>query len=88
MRAPHGPLSRRQLFATLIGAGGAAILLAANEATAAPAKTDQRTVKYQDYPKNGLSCTQCKAFKPPNTCQRVAGSVSPNGWCNLFAKKV
>jgi hypothetical protein len=39
MRAPHGPLSRRQLFATLIGAGGAAILLAANDATAAPAKS-------------------------------------------------
>jgi hypothetical protein len=51
MRAPHGPLSRRQLFATLIGAGGAAILLAANDATAAPVKTDQRTVKYQAIPK-------------------------------------
>ena len=88
MRAPHGPLSRRQLFPTLIGAGGTAILLAANDATAAPSKADQRTAKYQDYPKNGLSCTQCKAFKPPNACQLVAGGVSPNGWCNLFAKKV
>jgi hypothetical protein len=62
MRAPHGPLSGHQLFPTLIGAGGAAMLLAANDATAAPAK-------------------------PPNACQLVAGGVSPNGSCNLFAKR-
>jgi hypothetical protein len=75
------------LFPTLIGAAGVAILLAANDAAAAPQKADQRTAKYQDYPKNGLSCTQCNAFHPPSTCQRVAGGVSANGWCSFFAKK-
>lgn len=86
MRAPHGPLSRRQLFPTLIGAGGAAILLAANDAIAAPAKADQRTAKYQDYPKSGLSCTQCKAFKPPNTCRLQASKHLSTGGGRCFAE--
>ena len=83
---PDGPVSRRQVFPTLIGAAGVVISLA-SEATAAQPKVDQRTAKYQDYPKNGLSCTQCSAFHPPSACQRVAGGVSANGWCNFFAKK-
>ena len=87
MRAPGGPLSRRQVFPTLVGAAGVAILLAANDATAVTSKADQKTANYRDYPKNGLSCTQCKAFRPPNACQLVAGGVSANGWCNLFAEK-
>ncbi|HEX5212939.1 MAG TPA: high potential iron sulfur protein [Pseudolabrys sp.] len=86
-RGPDAPLSRRQVLPTLVGAASAAILLAANDVAAAPAKTDQRTAKYQDHPNNGLSCTQCSSFHPPSACQRVAGGVSANGWCNFFAKK-
>lgn len=81
------PVSRRQVFPTLIGAAGVAISLA-SEAIAAQPKVDQRTAQYRDYPKNGLSCTQCSSFHPPSACQRVAGGVSANGWCNFFAKKV
>jgi len=85
-QGPGGPLSRRQVFPTLIGAAGVALSLA-SEAAAVQAKVDQRTAKYQDYPKNGLSCTQCSSFRPPSACQHVAGGVSANGWCNFFAKK-
>lgn len=85
-RGPDGPLSRRQVFRALIGVAGAAISLA-SEAPAAAPKVDQRTAQYRDHPNNGLSCTQCRSFHPPAACQKVAGGVSANGWCNLFAKK-
>jgi hypothetical protein len=85
------PTSRRTV---LIGAGllAAALPLAAPGLAVAGVVT-QANAKYQNQPKNGAHCSQCNYFiagpKPDanGTCKQVAGSISPNGWCQFFAKK-
>jgi hypothetical protein len=87
---PHGPLSRRELFPTLVGAVtivAAAVSLAKSNMAEAQSKTDKKTAKYQDQPNNGQSCSQCNFFRPPKSCQLVDGDISPTGWCSFFAKK-
>jgi hypothetical protein len=82
--------SRRELLPTLLGAGAvlaAALSLVKGGTAAAQSKTDKKTAKYQDHPNNGQSCSQCRFFLPPKSCQLVAGDISPNGWCEFFAKK-
>lgn len=87
---PDGPLSRRQLFPTVIG--GAAVLAAAislgkSQMAEAQQKVSKQTAKYQDQPKNGQQCSTCNFFRPPKACQLVDGDISPNGWCAFYAKK-
>jgi hypothetical protein len=85
---PQGPLSRRQLFPTIVGAiSVVAAVLAKSNLANAQSKTDKKTAKYQDHPNNGKSCSQCNYFRPPKSCQLVAGDISPNGWCSFFLKK-
>ena len=56
-------------------------------------KVPQKDAQYQDTPKNGQKCDMCQYYAAgnqptaPGTCQLVDGSISPNGWCALFAKK-
>ena len=84
------PMSRRQLFPTLLGFAvifATALSLASSEPAEAQSKTDKNTAKYQDYPNNGRHCSDCRFFRPPKSCQLVEGDISPNGWCSFFAKK-
>jgi hypothetical protein len=50
-------------------------------------KITQATAKYQDQPKEKQSCAVCVHFEPPNACKFVQGTISPSGWCILFAPK-
>jgi hypothetical protein len=52
-----------------------------------PTKLDQKTVMYQPVPKEGHACNKCQHFEAPNTCKLVAGTISPAGWCQLWAEK-
>jgi len=62
-------------------------------AAEADAKAPQKAVMYQDQPKDGKKCAQCKfyinAAKDPDKarggCTQVVGSISPNGWCVVYA---
>ena len=53
----------------------------------------QANAKYQNQPKNGAHCSLCNYFLPGakpdanGTCKQVAGVISPNGWCQFYAKK-
>lgn len=82
-------LSRRQLFPALAGAAAIVAMLSfgAVDIAQAQAKTDKKTAKYQDHPNKGQQCAICRFFRPPKSCQLVAGDISPNGWCSYFAKK-
>lgn len=48
-------------------------------------------VQYQDEPKNGQRCADCKYYiKDKNgdglgACTIVKGKISPDGWCSSFA---
>lgn len=53
----------------------------------AQTKLTQAVAKYQDQPKGQQSCAVCANFEPPSGCKFVQGTISPNGWCQLFAAK-
>jgi hypothetical protein len=53
----------------------------------------QANAKYQATPKGPAHCSACKYFiagatpTANGTCKQVAGAISPNGWCQFYAKK-
>ncbi len=61
-------------------------LLLSNQALLAQggSKQDKSEVQYQDSPKNGQKCSQCRWFQQPDGCKVVNGKISPEGWCNLY----
>jgi len=77
-------MSRRKV----IGMATAGIALAvAFPMQAEAAKATQSQANYQDSPKGGQHCELCRYFQKPNSCQLVAGTISPNGWCKFFNAK-
>ncbi len=79
-------ISRR---AALTGTALGFVLAADAAITRASAqqKLSQAAAKYQDQPKGQQSCAVCANFQPPNACRFVQGTISPQGWCLLFAAK-
>ena len=54
----------------------------------ATAKVSKASVQYQTEPKDGQKCADCLHFvAESNTCKLVEGDISPNGWCQLWAKR-
>ena len=51
-------------------------------------KVSKALAKYRDMPNGSQQCSKCNNFTAPNTCKVVEGSVSPSGWCTLFAAKL
>jgi hypothetical protein len=88
--ARHEGLSRRRVFQTLIGSAAglsAGLALLGNQSADAQSKTPKKVAKYQDHPNKGQQCSTCNFFRPPHSCQLVAGNISPKGWCSFYAKK-
>jgi hypothetical protein len=80
------PLTRRCLmYGVACAAGATAILGTADSALAE--KIAQKAVAYQETPKGDQNCANCILFEAPNACKAVDGTVSPQGWCSLWAKK-
>ena len=77
--------SRRAALKT-IGAGvtAAATCAFAGDANAL-AQLSQTVAGYQDHPHGNDLCGTCPYFQAPSSCAVVAGTVSVNGWCNLYA---
>ena len=60
----------------------------ASAAPAATGKVAQASVQYQTQPKGEQKCGGCQHFiAGSKTCMLVAGQISPEGWCSLWAKK-
>ena len=84
-------VSRRHLFrsaitlAGTVGLGGLATRSFAADAPSATVKKEN--AGYQDQPKGDQRCSLCNHFVAPASCQVVIGTISPNGWCKLFAPK-
>jgi hypothetical protein len=66
--------------------GAAAIIGTSRPAQAA--KASQKVVKYQDTPKGEQRCENCELFEAPSSCKTVDGTVSPQGWCIVYRKKM
>ena len=80
-------ISRRVALAGTALAFGAAAAGVAVTRAAAQQKISQADAKYQSTPKGQQSCAVCVNFQPPNACKFVQGTISPSGWCQLFAPK-
>ncbi|WP_027581319.1 hypothetical protein [Bradyrhizobium sp. Ai1a-2] len=76
--------SRRKLIRTLLGSAPAAFLLRGSQANAAEKMTLQQAA-YQDSPNGIYSCGMCTFFEAPKSCKVVAGDISRDGWCKVFA---
>lgn len=85
-------MTRRSFVAGAVMLPALAGLLLAETSTA-QAKGSQAQFKYQNSPKNGQKCSGCRFFvagksaSANGSCQIVAGSISPNGWCTAYAAK-
>ena len=77
--------TRRSLMAGAAIAGSVPVL--GLSVRPAMAKISQASVAYQDKPKGEQSCASCSLFEPPSSCKTVDGTVSPDGWCRIWAKK-
>jgi hypothetical protein len=68
-------------------AGAVAVLGSARNAHASKMPQASPAVVYQASPKGAQQCENCLLFQAPNACQVVDGTISPSGWCKLWAKK-
>ncbi len=82
-------VSRRGVLlkGAVLGGGAVALASGATSAFAATKKMTQGAASYQATPKGTARCDACALFQKPAACQVVAGAISPNGWCILFAAK-
>jgi len=80
-------LSRRVALKGATLAFGVAATATVATRAGAQQKISQADAKYQDHPKGQQSCAVCVNFQPPNACKFVQGTISPSGWCQLFAPK-
>lgn len=79
-------LSRRNLLQAAAAAGVMPVVAMTSQPAAA--KIAQATVTYQDSPKGENKCGNCNLFVAPDQCKTVDGTVSENGWCKIWTKKV
>ena len=57
--------------------------------SSAAGKLAQAAVQYQDHPKGVERCSTCMHYNAEsNTCELVAGPISPTGWCTIWVKKM
>lgn len=77
----------RRLFLQRSVATLGAVGVAAITAKQAEAKVPKQAVGYQDTPNGSQACAHCRAFLSPHSCRIVAGNISPNGWCEMWAPK-
>ncbi len=81
--------------AALLGCNAKQSEPAASTAPAEPAapstsgKATQASVQYQAQPKGDQKCADCMHFNAAsNSCTVVDGSISPDGWCSLWSRKI
>ncbi len=88
IRLYSAEVSRRGLLhGVACAAAGVAVVGTSSGALAAKKKKSQADVAYQDTPHGNEKCSNCEPFIPPNQCRTVEGTVSANGWCNIYSAK-
>jgi uncharacterized protein YjbJ (UPF0337 family) len=80
--------SKKDASSSSTAPAGSPATSAGSAAPAATSKVSPASVQYQAQPKGEQKCGGCLNFiAESNTCKLVAGQVSPEGWCSLWAKK-
>jgi len=79
--------SRRHMVLTAVAAMGAATAVNDSTAAAGEMKISMNAVGYQDHPNGDKQCSVCEHFLPPSSCKIVEGTISPRGYCRIFAPR-
>lgn len=85
---PSAGLSRRRMV--LLVAAGGGVIAAGSVAmfpAAASTKVSQKAVNYRPTPQGKARCDGCVQWQPPAACKVVTGTISPTGWCTIYAAK-
>jgi hypothetical protein len=86
-------LLRNGITLAAVGAVAATGLLKASPARAQAGKASQAVAMYQPKPHGADQCDNCIHFIPgktpkdAGTCKVVEGSIAPDGWCVMYARK-
>jgi hypothetical protein len=83
---PNHNDSRRIVLRGLFAAGCALCLPRLSEAQH-DSRLSKERAQYQDHPEGDQKCGNCMHFVTPDACHIVEGTVKPEGWCKLWAKK-
>ena len=84
---PAPSLKRRALFKRVGQLGTLGFALSLGVVERARAKAAKSEFLYQDQPRDGKDCAQCKFFTPENgqadsgSCAIVSGVIRGSGWC-------
>jgi len=83
--SPDDGATRRRIMVQ--AAAAAAALGVALRPRAAQAKLAPAEIGYQSTPKGAQRCELCMNWRAPAACILVSGTISPSGWCGLFARR-
>jgi hypothetical protein len=87
------PVISRRVMLARSGGSLLGIVLSAVASRPALAKAQKSDFQYQQHPKDGKKCADCKFFSTDRsgsdtgTCELVEGTVNRDGWCVAFSPK-
>ena len=93
MNAPFCTKRRRALISGVALAGSTLLVFSAGVRPAASQKSSKASLAYQEHPRDGKKCADCKHFTPGSdalgsgTCALVEGPIQPTGWCTAFSAR-
>ena len=85
--------TRRRILAQGIRLAAACLLITVDSHKPATAKTPKAALLYQNRPRDGQHCGDCKYFSPEGsgaangTCALVEGVVDRDGWCMAYVAR-
>ena len=79
-------VTRRSILAHAVASAVGVAALSAPASAQEQPKVPQKAVAYRTTPNGDQKCSNCSLFTKPNACQKVAGDISPDGYCILYRK--
>jgi hypothetical protein len=79
-------VTRRSVLVHAVVSAVGAVALSTQASAQGQPKIPQKAVAYRTTPNGNQKCSNCSLFIKPNACQKVAGDVSPDGYCILYRK--
>lgn len=79
-------VTRRSVLVHAVASAAGVAALGASASGQDQPKVPQKAVAYRATPNGNQKCSNCSLFIKPNACQKVAGDISPDGYCILYRK--